>query len=84
MATIYVDSPPPKYSSQLKETCRQLPSFARSYVKDLFPIVNWLPKYNWIWLSGDLTAAITVGTLVIPQSLAYGKISILFLFFVPN
>jgi sodium-independent sulfate anion transporter 11 len=72
MTTIYVDSPPPKYSNQIKETCKQLPSFARSYFKNLFQIVNWFPKYNLIWLSGDLTAAITVGTLVIPQSLAYG------------
>jgi sodium-independent sulfate anion transporter 11 len=74
MATLYVDSPPPKYSDQLRGQLRQLPSNTKSYIKGLFPIVNWLPKYNLIWLSGDLTAAVTVGTLVIPQSLAFGTL----------
>lgn len=73
MTTLYVDSPPPRYQDQVKNKIKQLPSNAKSYFRDLFPIVNWITKYNLIWLSGDLTAAITVGTLVIPQSLAYGK-----------
>lgn len=73
MSIVYIDNPPPKYGDQLKNQIKKFPAGAKSYFKDFFPIVNWLPKYNLIWLSGDLTAAITVGTLVIPQSLAYGK-----------
>lgn len=72
MTTIYVDNPPPRYIDQIKNEAKQFPRNAKAYFKDLFPIVSWLPKYNLIWLVGDLTAAITVGTLVIPQSLAYG------------
>lgn len=72
MTTIYVDNPPPRYIDQVRDEVKQLPANAKAYFKDLFPIVNWLPKYNLIWFTGDLTAAITVGTLVIPQSLAYG------------
>lgn len=75
MTTLYVDSPPPRYQDQVKNQFKRLPSNAKSYVRDLFPIVNWITKYNLIWLSGDLTAAITVGTLVIPQSLAYAKMA---------
>lgn len=72
MALFYADMPTPKYTDQAKDFVREIPHHAKNYVKNMFPIVHWLPKYNWIWFSGDLTAAITVGTLVIPQSLAYG------------
>lgn len=73
MSTIYIDNPPTKYTDQLRSKLRKLPSGSISYVKNLFPIVQWLPKYNLIWFSGDITAAITIAILVIPQSLAYGK-----------
>lgn len=73
MAILYADTPPPNYLNQLKDQVKRLPHQTRSYFRSMFPIVTWLPHYNWIWLSGDLTAAVTVGTLVIPQSLAYGK-----------
>ncbi|CEJ02155.1 hypothetical protein RMCBS344292_16170 [Rhizopus microsporus] len=75
MAILYADIPPSNYLNQFKDQVKQLPHQARSYFKSMFPIVDWLPHYNWIWLSGDLTAAVTVGTLVIPQSLAYAKIA---------
>lgn len=75
MSVIYIDNPPPKYGSQLKNQIKKIPSGTKSYFKNLFPIINWLPKYNLIWLSGDLTAAVTVGTLVIPQGLAYGNLN---------
>ncbi|KAI9362261.1 sulfate transporter family-domain-containing protein [Pilaira anomala] len=75
MTTIYVDNPPARYIDQIRDEVRQLPSNAKSYLKGLFPIVHWITKYNLIWFSGDLTAAITIGTLVIPQSLAYAKIA---------
>ncbi|KAK4515531.1 Dicer-like protein 1 [Mucor velutinosus] len=75
MSIVYIDNPPPKYRDQLKNQIKKFPAGAKSYFRDFFPIANWLPNYNLIWLSGDLTAAITVGTLVIPQSLAYAKIA---------
>ncbi|KAI9263719.1 sulfate transporter family-domain-containing protein [Sporodiniella umbellata] len=75
MSTFYADIPLPTYTQQAQKQVRDLPHCAKSYIQDMFPIVHWLPKYNWIWFSGDLIAAITVGTLVIPQSLAYATIA---------
>ncbi|KAI8375499.1 sulfate transporter family-domain-containing protein [Blakeslea trispora] len=75
MSTLFLDDPPIKYTDQIKHGIKQLPRNAKIYVKNLFPIVHWLPSYNLTWLSGDLLAALTVGILVIPQSLAYAKIA---------
>lgn len=74
MSVIYLDNPPPEYSERLKNQFKKIPAYSKSYVKSLFPIVNWLPKYNLIWFSSDLTAGITIATLVIPQSIAYGTL----------
>lgn len=40
-------------------------------MKDLFPIATWLPQYRVRDLRGDLVAGLTVGVLLIPQSMAY-------------
>ncbi|KAJ3324359.1 hypothetical protein HDU76_013439 [Blyttiomyces sp. JEL0837] len=50
---------------------KKLPSNTKSYFKELFPIADWLPRYNVQWLVGDLIAGITVGMVVIPQAIAY-------------
>lgn len=39
-----------------------------TYLKSLFPFVEWLPRYNGTWLLGDAVAGITVGCVVVPQS----------------
>lgn len=71
MSTIYLDSPPKSgYMEHVKATL--VPS--RSWLKDAFPVLKWLPKYNRQWLYGDVIAAITVAIVVIPQSMAYGKL----------
>ncbi|KAI8971566.1 sulfate transporter family-domain-containing protein [Mycotypha africana] len=75
MSTLYVDNPIPSYNESLKNQLRKFPTYTKGYIKSFFPFVNWLPRYNFIWLSGDLTAALTIGVLVIPQSLAYAKIA---------
>jgi sodium-independent sulfate anion transporter 11 len=54
---------------------RSTPSVATTYLLERVPIVHWLPKYNPRWLLNDLLAGITVGVLLIPQSLAYAKIA---------
>ncbi|EAU88189.2 high affinity sulfate permease [Coprinopsis cinerea okayama7 len=46
-----------------------------AYVLSLFPIVQWLPRYNFGWLSGDLIAGITVGMVVIPQGMSYAQLA---------
>ena len=54
---------------------RALPSASAHYLVEKVPVVYWLPKYNPRWIANDLLAGITVGVLLIPQSLAYAKIA---------
>lgn len=44
-------------------------------LKKLFPILEWLPKYKKSYLSGDISAGITVGIMIIPQGMAYAMIA---------
>ena len=44
-------------------------------LKQLFPILSWLPKYSREYLFNDITAGITVGVLLIPQGMAYALIA---------
>ena len=54
---------------------RAAPSVAAQYIVERVPVVHWLPRYNPRWLLNDTLAGITVGVLLIPQSLAYAKIA---------
>ncbi|KAL5116517.1 hypothetical protein ACEQ8H_005638 [Pleosporales sp. CAS-2024a] len=54
---------------------RAAPSVASQYLQEKVPIIHWLPKYNPRWLLNDLLAGITIGVLLIPQSLSYAKIA---------
>lgn len=54
---------------------RALPSASAQYLVEKVPVVHWLPKYNPRWILNDMLAGITVGVLLIPQSLAYAKIA---------
>ncbi|KAF3037045.1 hypothetical protein E8E11_004418 [Didymella keratinophila] len=54
---------------------RAAPSVATQYLIERVPVVHWLPRYNPRWLLNDTLAGITVGVLLIPQSLAYAKIA---------
>lgn len=40
-----------------------------------FPIVKWLPSYNWDSAIYDLIAGITVGLTTIPQAIAYAAVA---------
>ncbi|KAL3233477.1 Sulfate permease 2 [Nakaseomyces bracarensis] len=50
---------------------------ARDYFVSMFPIVRWLPHYNPKWFLSDLIAGITVGTVLVPQSMSYAQIATL-------
>jgi len=45
------------------------------YIRSLFPFTHWILRYNLQWLIGDLVAGITVGCVVVPQSMAYAKLA---------
>lgn len=44
-------------------------------LKNIFPILEWLPSYRKEWLKGDISAGITIGILLIPQGIAYAMIA---------
>jgi len=54
---------------------RAAPTTAAHYCIDKFPIIGWLPRYNPRWLVNDGIAGLTIGLMLIPQSLSYAKIA---------
>ncbi|GJN89717.1 hypothetical protein Rhopal_002704-T1 [Rhodotorula paludigena] len=64
-------------SDFLAQGSQDLPSKAGSYVRSLFPFHRWILNYNLQWLAGDLIAGLTVGMVVVPQSMSYAKIATL-------
>ncbi|KDQ59482.1 hypothetical protein JAAARDRAFT_713540 [Jaapia argillacea MUCL 33604] len=47
------------------------------YLRSLFPILGWIHRYNLGWLTGDVIAGLTVGMVVVPQSMSYAQIATL-------
>ena len=54
---------------------RALPRATADYCIDKVPIVQWLPRYDWRWALNDVIAGLTLGIMLVPQSLAYAKIA---------
>ncbi|KIJ69490.1 hypothetical protein HYDPIDRAFT_79859 [Hydnomerulius pinastri MD-312] len=48
-----------------------------NYLTSLFPILGWITRYNAGWLTGDLIAGLTVGMVLVPQSMSYAQIATL-------
>jgi SulP family sulfate permease len=46
-----------------------------SNIKKYIPILDWLPGYGRPQLSGDISAGLTVGVMLIPQGMAYAMIA---------
>ncbi len=44
-------------------------------LKRLFPIVEWIAHYRMSDLRGDLVAGLTVGVMLVPQSMAYALLA---------
>lgn len=45
------------------------------YWKRFFPVLEWLPQYRRKDLSGDFSAGLTVGVMLIPQGMAYALLA---------
>lgn len=45
------------------------------FIRQTFPIVDWLGHYKWHHINGDISAGLTVGVLLIPQGMAYALIA---------
>ncbi|KAH8107156.1 sulfate permease [Cristinia sonorae] len=63
--------------SWIKNLSRDPVRDAIEYVKSLFPIFGWIGRYNFGWASGDAVAGITVGIVLVPQSMSYAQIATL-------
>ncbi|CAD6503949.1 BgTH12-05692 [Blumeria graminis f. sp. triticale] len=52
---------------------QKVPSYIQllDYVCSIFPFTDWILSYNLQWFLGDFIAGITVGAIVVPQSMAY-------------
>lgn len=44
-------------------------------LKRYLPILQWLPNYKKSYVSGDISAGLTVGIMLIPQGMAYAMIA---------
>ncbi|KAH3686513.1 hypothetical protein WICPIJ_002511 [Wickerhamomyces pijperi] len=49
----------------------------KDYGLSLFPIHKWILHYNLSWLYADVVAGITVGIVLVPQSMSYAQIATL-------
>lgn len=47
----------------------------KTNLKSVFPILDWLPKYQKKHLKGDVSAGLTVGIMLIPQGMAYAMLA---------
>jgi len=66
------------YATQLATyycTCFQLLHALKAFALTLFPVIGWLPKLNKDKLRADVIAGLTVGVMLIPQSMSYADIA---------
>jgi sodium-independent sulfate anion transporter 11 len=59
----------------IKRSARALPLATAHYLEDKVPIIGWLPAYDWRWILNDVIAGLTLGIMLIPQSIAYAQIA---------
>lgn len=60
-----------------KQGIRAAPTAGTLYVIEKFPIIGWLPRYDYRWALNDFVAGLTLAVMLIPQGLAYAKISMI-------
>lgn len=65
----------PSVKDYFKKGAKNPVDKAKDYVISLFPILQWIYRYNLTWLYGDLIAGLTVGIVVVPQGMSYAKIA---------
>jgi hypothetical protein len=65
----------PSVKSWFKNTIGNPKKGIQNYFLSFFPFLTWIYRYNLIWFWGDLIAGVTVGAVVIPQSMAYAGLA---------
>ncbi len=66
---------PPTVKSWLKSKIKNPKSQIPNYFLSFFPFLTWIYRYNLTWFWSDLIAGVTVGAVVIPQSMAYAGLA---------
>ncbi|KAI9247460.1 sulfate transporter family-domain-containing protein [Phascolomyces articulosus] len=72
---VVIDYEDTDYRLETQKFLRELPHFIKEYIIALLPIASWIHRYNLMWLVRDLIAGVTVGIVVVPQSMGYAKIA---------
>ncbi|CAF3020532.1 unnamed protein product [Rotaria sp. Silwood2] len=65
----------PTVKSWLKSQINNPKQRIKNYFLSYLPFINWIYRYNLTWFWGDLIAGLTVGAIVIPQSMAYAGLA---------
>lgn len=47
----------------------------KGFVLEKFPVIQWLPNYSPSWVFNDIVSGITIGVLLVPQSLSYASVA---------
>lgn len=58
-----------------KQGIKSFPSASTQYATEKFPMIAWLPRYDYRWIVNDCIAGLTIGLMLIPQALSYAKIA---------
>lgn len=54
-----------------------LPKAAPRWALNRVPFFRWIVHYDWRWSIGDFIAGLTVGLMLVPQSIAYARVATL-------
>lgn len=58
-------------------TVKSLPQTMPRWCLNRVPFIRWIPKYDWRWSFGDFISGLTVGLMLVPQSIAYANVATL-------
>eukprot|EP00804_Cyclotella_cryptica_P020977 CCRYP_009304-RA/>CCRYP_009304-RA protein AED:0.02 eAED:0.02 QI:74/1/1/1/1/1/2/72/780 len=67
-----------QWAKQLKRSCggQCRSKSAKQWIAAFFPMTAWLSTYKWrSYLQTDILAGLTVGVMIIPQSMSYAKLA---------
>ncbi len=67
--------PSPTVKNWLRSKMKNPNQKIKNYFLSFFPFLTWIYRYNLAWFWGDLIAGLTVGAVVIPQSMAYAGLA---------
>ena len=72
-ADSYIEDEP--HASEWLRSIVPTPKGIGRYFYNLFPFIHWIGRYNLQWFTGDLIAGVTIGAVVVPQSMSYAGLA---------